>query len=770
MSKYGIKLDLEKLRNKTDEFEAPLTKNNVLIICIDNFSFDKMTMSYIKKMPNIILNAMMYKKYNDIYVIKSYPNLDIINVQDLYANFNSLSVDKNNQNIDKIIKNERRIDLLNMCNDFVDNINKANNISLILATKYLYSGESYDNKLSKLASVANMCYIYTYNSIWAETNNINTYQIDLNNTDTGDRIIFNHLVKNNSQVTVSTLNCSLKYEQYNYKLYGILNIDNNDYTINIKENDKMMTFNKNNIKYVNLINGDINDDVLMLYNIMLDNLINSDNFDVDIDFKNIIKHMYETNNKNDTMRCKINELMKKYRMLNNKITNKKIKTINEEETNDKTEMIQTLNQFVKVSNINIKNKNILDKVNNTIMTNYNKTNNEVVNLLNTIYEENKMYELEDVDSDDTRVDDSNDFFISMITLSNWIDELKNGNSMGMLLNVKSNELTKIGANGITPTITNITTTFIPIKDYIETVLMIFRIEKKDDVRNITGLHGDIREIIGKGNSVIPLYICNQHWKLARIHLEYVLGIIIVNNPYGYIDSHLNFMFYILTEMTRKLISNFNNKDVKTYIAMFRTCAELAYEKGYHKGIKKMIANLIKDDKSILMRPFGFSVVFGQILSTGSSIDDESLMNLCDKTYQNIFEYNYKKYYDERYKKEIIIPIINDPEKHELLNIELKEINKFIDNKIVNEIDVIMSNYRMIKIFKMIIKENKGFIKFLNKIDYYYSNLDEENVILFTKLLKNNGKHNSSSEELYKTINMNHEEKVREYVLKCINNT
>lgn len=780
MQEYiGIKLNKLKVNQLLNKFIIPKNVNTkVLIVCIDNYSLDKKSLYYAKHIANSIKKSTLYINYQDIIVVESYPTLQITHItdQEIYKHFNMIRID--NEKHDNTVNKERRVILLNMFNDLVKDIsnNFDHNITTLLLTKYLYSGEEYDDIFKNLATQTNFKYLYTYYSAYAQINN--SYQID----DNYDNIVFDHLialtkydfdkykisiiVDNTDTDTDTDINKSSAetFLLFPDELYMIItNNVNKDtkFKMLLYYDDKfvmMEHMSKNDVSYIEL-NYDASkniDDLLAIYEIALDNQLIIPNM------RENLSKMYQEHTEQTEHKYQIVYLIKKYKTVNDKETNKMMKNTNK----SNNDFIQMLNEFIKISNLHVKDKNILDRINQTINKNFNKTNNDILTILQSIKRSDLQIENNtdadtdtdadaDADADNVsnefRLQESRDFFLSMLTLTDWVDELDNENTIGILLNVHTNDLARIGANGSTVNITNITSTFVPIKDYIDTILILFKNENQDDVNNIRGICGNI---IGQGNTALPIFICEQHWKLARIHLEYLLGIALVNNPFGYVDSHLNFMFCVLTEMGRQIFRNINNKDIKMYIAMFRTCAQIAYEKGYHKGIKKMITNLTNDGgKMSTIRPFGADCIFGQIIATGATIDENLLNKLCDKIYENIFWSTCVKYI--KY------------EKFEQEENYTGNIISFVEKLMTTNIEIIMSNFLMIKIFKTVIVANNGFKKFLNKIDKYYSNLDDENVELFVKLLKDKANYKISGESLYELIQMNYKEKTEKYVKNSV---
>ena len=180
----------------------------------------------------------------------------------------------------------------------------------------------------------------------------------------------------------------------------------------------------------------------------------------------------------------------------------------------------------------------------------------------------------------------------MITCSNWIEELEDNSSMGLLLKVSNNHSSMLGWTADVD-IVNITNSFIPISTYYD-VLDNFIKNKNNKSTNINYrdiIHGTA---IGNGNCIIPLYINKDHWKLAKNDMDLVLGIIMAHNPFMYNKYHVKFVFRLMTHFNYELISsNLNLKLISCFWATFRTVAEISFDKKYNRGIKKLLKIISK---------------------------------------------------------------------------------------------------------------------------------------------------------------------------------
>jgi len=764
----GIKIDLPASLNNyvNSNFD-----DRGLFICLHNYSFDRKTSNIAKYLPHIVNVINQLENYKKINILLSYPK--IINFSITNNNTDEIT-DKMKNVIDSIKianvfdrqeRDTKLIEMMILCNNLIDSSKKLNEIKLcdmILLSNYSYiqNNEIYNNIIHEILEKSTIGFFNTSQYI----NNplpITTIQINSDDVYSVENSIYCHflkLVPTNFIVNIEhgpniingyLMSDSIEFSRVPEKFYFLSCVTDenrseypNEIIIKIldKDNNLLETVNCN---VSNLDKSNDKTDAVLYCEILTkrisfelnDNKINDIRKKYNIDVNTLLNHIKKFNTTRN--------ITDKIRIIQNNVTNSMIKNKNFYTCDDRSGFSEILNKFAEMSQLHIVNKDVMDKVNETIVTNITLFKNIVDTKLNKIYDE-VLKSISEINNDDNDQDtDSNidDFFASPLTLTNWRDELSNGGSMGLMIRTKTNDLSKIGANGIKPTIENFTVTFMPTKDFIECILINFEKNVIDNVDNVVDIIGGGNNVgIGDGNAIIPIYINKNHWKLARIHLEYVLGIVLVNNPFGYIDSHLNFMFYMLAEMTRHIFMPdeiVSLKMIKTYLSVFRTCCEIAQEKKYHKGIKKMIAGLLENnDRIMTSRPFDNDVLFGQILATGSTIDSIQIKELCGKIYENIFWRNYTKNYDKKYVKEIFVPIIHKNDANELIN-EIQAVINFVTGKLSVGIQMITSNYIMIDIMKTLIHEEGGFMKFLNNIEKNFESENNNIVNKMVELIKSN---------------------------------
>lgn len=207
-------------------------------------------------------------------------------------------------------------------------------------------------------------------------------------------------------------------------------------------------------------------------------------------------------------------------------------------------------------------------------------------------------------------ENSTNFFTSPLTFTDWIEEVKNNQSMGLLFSLTTNNLIKLGfADNII--VNNISSTIIPVPEFIQYKINHFNDTSKHITFGNTNKINIIRDrIIGNGNTLLPLYINKYHWKISKLYVKPLLGIAASHNPLGYHKNHLKIMFTILIKMTIKCFSpNYiNNKTCRYYITFLRTCTQISFDNNYSRSLKKYIKQ----------HPITHNVL-GQALSTGYTL-------------------------------------------------------------------------------------------------------------------------------------------------------
>jgi hypothetical protein len=202
-------------------------------------------------------------------------------------------------------------------------------------------------------------------------------------------------------------------------------------------------------------------------------------------------------------------------------------------------------------------------------------------------------------------DNSESYLSSLISMSNWKDEIIDLNCFGLLLkyNIKKGTKNKNNKNqnfikyyNITSEypnifVSNISNNFISINDYYQLILNHIIPEegvKEEDPKFIFNLNDF--EIIdsyhGNTNIMLPLYINKEHWyifnKIKRYHLS-----LINNYLEPYYNSRMdNIYFFILLKSFNTMILKNSNDSIYLTIYILRTAMQICIDNKYCLKIKQ----------------------------------------------------------------------------------------------------------------------------------------------------------------------------------------
>lgn len=313
-------------------------------------------------------------------------------------------------------------------------------------------------------------------------------------------------------------------------------------------------------------------------------------------------------------------------------------------------------------------------------------------------------------------DTSETYLNSIISMSNWKDELTDLNCFGLLLkynirkgikNKNFNLLKYYSIISEYPNIfvSNISNNFISINDYYQLILNHLQ-EVPDfvfDLNNfeiIDSYHGDT-------NIMLPLYINKEHWyifnKIKKYHLT------LINN---YLEPYYNskmddiYFFVLLKSFNTMLLKN-SNDSIRLTMYILRTAMQICIDNKYCFNVKyectKYYNNLLSSQSIYNFKQIynDFLIRFIQMIIT-SRVDMLKIFN----EFENI-----KEYYMSLNKENDVINYLN-------LHNDLLKLILFMDN--------------LFKIY--------GFNQLMKNIDISNGMLDNEdlplNLTIIKKIIKN----------------------------------
>ena len=334
-----------------------------------------------------------------------------------------------------------------------------------------------------------------------------------------------------------------------------------------------------------------------------------------------------------------------------------------------------------------------------------------------------------------------DMYNYLISRSSWFDELQDDNIGGLLLCIRSPKLAKLGFNMSDIIIYNISDNLLTLEHICESQNIYLEEHLKyDDGRNTkNAIYGNI---LGNGNSILPLYLNKMHWQMVELQLDYSLGIMINQNPFDHYSKFYEIYPMVLLKYICQLTkSNINDKNITIFIQLLITTNKIFTDKYNHKINKNTISqcnelfenpvNRTESTFDNLHKLLGFTIYTDDI----NKIDDFNNIRMLKEAFlSELVRREYKKIYD-RYNF------------YDLLNLEylLKKITKMTDiNMVMNEYidnkeiyDYIIYNYVKCKIedqiknryidddflLNILDTESKTYRNFCKLVDYHIKYID-----------------------------------------------
>ena len=229
------------------------------------------------------------------------------------------------------------------------------------------------------------------------------------------------------------------------------------------------------------------------------------------------------------------------------------------------DLIQPKNNLFVKSLSSIK-PNIKNKLTKTFVKNIYKMNDMI----------DSNEEIIDISQDvknDKNFIKSLEFYTSQVSLSNWYDEIESKSCLGLLINVSSEFSDKMGYTSESINVINITNTLMSPeqiydghKFYWDKYLKLDNGKYQDNI--ISG------SVIGKGNSIIPLYINNFHWEYAQKYIEENISIALTQNPYIYKPIMIDLYSHVFLKFICNVLNDPSDKNIKLFISIFVTMQKL----------------------------------------------------------------------------------------------------------------------------------------------------------------------------------------------------
>lgn len=216
---------------------------------------------------------------------------------------------------------------------------------------------------------------------------------------------------------------------------------------------------------------------------------------------------------------------------------------------------------------------------------------------------------------------SNEYFVTNVSGTNWKDEVIKKSCIGLEIDVLIDGHNRTGKYIDDVIFVNISSNFCSVIDFLN---------KLNSEKSFTGNPTSVEKM---NNLILPLYVNDLHWKIAKEYCPILLSLCFSNNTEMY-DTHMLNIYYIASVnyfMKAILEQNIIEKKrlIKIWISLFRTCAEISFEHRYHKGIKTHIQKMLCSQNNDVQ----LIVLAGQMMSTGY-YDYGSFIKLVNKYFTN----------------------------------------------------------------------------------------------------------------------------------------
>ena len=304
--------------------------------------------------------------------------------------------------------------------------------------------------------------------------------------------------------------------------------------------------------------------------------------------------------------------------------------------------------------------------------------------------------------DENIKDDTTELYNSIISRTDWKEELNYGNIMGILINIQPTELNKCYFSYENVKINDITTSIIGLDQILESYKLV-----NDFNISISG-NG-----IGNGNCILPLYIDDKHWELVKIYQNYNLGLLFNRNPLLYCNDMIKIYKICLLKMISLTFSDSNyrsDKWINILFSLYLTTTKLFTKMNYIKNLE------LKERYKLNINDLLYDYLLCGELEDYKYIVEELIRRNFKKMYKNI---------------DILDSIYN-----------IGHIDDTMENKILlNELNFSkwLSDIEMNNIFIDLIKLVYGVykMKFIIKDKFIKNILDSDDLLEIKNYVKNN---------------------------------
>lgn len=344
-----------------------------------------------------------------------------------------------------------------------------------------------------------------------------------------------------------------------------------------------------------------------------------------------------------------------------------------------------------------------------------------------------------MDNKEMILSDSLDCYMSALTLGEWPEQIMDKSCIGILADVSNkNRLSYIYANA-DHIIHTVSTDCLSVDEFLT--------EYCQNIQDIANLSIYPNLFTGHVNAIFPLYIDEQHWEYSKIYYPYLLSLIFMDSPIFFSPVMWNIVYHVLIKYVIDLYSNNNCRYINIMIGFLRTCNAISLDLGYDKRIR----NLLK--KIDNMKKYDYILLFGEILSLGTNIDETKFMNIFQGIIRMILSRYVNKY------NNLLNDISSDNETDKLKSI--RDHISYDTSIVIDELNAIYNFYDILHKIKAMTGGMKRFIDLIDENDGIIPENISSNIMDWIK------EHALNSDDFKRRFSMTDDDQIK-ILLKIVN--
>lgn len=298
--------------------------------------------------------------------------------------------------------------------------------------------------------------------------------------------------------------------------------------------------------------------------------------------------------------------------------------------------------------------------------------------------------------------DEESFYCSIINQSTYQEEIKNGDVLGLLVNISYENTTRcIALEDIE--IRDISLSFIFFSEIINAQKHYYSKFFNFDDGLETDNHAISGNGLGRGNTIIPLYIDKPHFNLVKLLYKSILGFTVNQDLFSFHKNYYLLPLLVFAKYNVLLFTefNFNDRAIQIWLDLYKTCKEIyneyiqqyRYYLAPHTNLEKLVTDYKRME--ILINKYSNHTIFMIYILLFNHCDYDLIklhlktIKLYKTKYTSEYIFNFIKIYDIIYNTITNTTVFKDGN---ISEIKSSLSNQYIDiNKYGNSIDEFLKN-------------------------------------------------------------------------------